>query len=291
MAVHPSPEEPGSSKEPGARRRSRAARRSGVADERRPRRAAPAGPPPPVRQRYWWQEILAVFVGYQIYDWTRGASPAHPGLAERNGRAIWRAEQWLHINPERALNHAVDKVPMLAALSGYYYLALNFTVPIGLMVWLYLCRPAQYGQLRWTLATLTAYSLVSFWFIPVSPPRFVVHGTIDTVATANLIGASFNNAVSAHANFYAAMPSLHVAWAGWCTLAAAMTIQRAWIRGIFWAYPVLTTLDIMVTANHFIADAIGGAIVLFAGWGTVILAPRLRRRAQRPQDPVSIRKQ
>lgn len=157
-------------------------------------------------RRRWWTEVLIVLVGYQIYEWTRGVAPAHPGEAHRNGLAIWRAEQWLHLSPEPWMNHALEAVRPLAVLAGYYYLSLNFFVPIGMLVWLYLRRPDDYGPLRWVLGTVTMISLACFWLLPVSPPRFVVGRLVDTVATSHLIGAAYQGEIAPHANLYAAMP-------------------------------------------------------------------------------------
>jgi hypothetical protein len=97
--------------------------------------------------------------------------------------------------------------------------------------------------------------------------------------------------VAPHANLYAAMPSLHIAWAGWCTVAALATCRRVWVRVVFCAYPVVTTLDILVTANHYVLDALAGAATLGASCGVVALASwmRARRRVWMP-NPVSIRK-
>lgn len=243
-------------------------------------------------RRHWWVEVLVVLAGYQIYEWTRGGAPNHPGAARRNGLVLWHAEQWLHLDPEPWLNHALERVPPLAALAGYYYLALNFFVPIGLLFWLYRRRPRDYGPLRWVLAVLTMSSLACFWLLPVAPPRFVVGGLVDTVATSHLIGAAYQGEIAPHANLYAAMPSLHVAWAGWCTVVVLRTCARLWVRALFCAYPVLTTLDILATANHYLLDAIGGALLLGAACGVVVLVVRWQaaRSGTPPGVPVSIRK-
>lgn len=243
-------------------------------------------------RRHWWIEVLTVLVGYQIYQWTRGVAPHHPGEAKSNGLAIWHAEQWLHLDPEPWLNHTLETVRPLAVVAGYYYLALNFFVPIGLLIWLYRRRPVEYGPLRWMLGIMTMVSLVCFWLVPVSPPRFVVAGMTDTVATSHLIGAAYQGEIAPHANLYAAMPSLHVAWASWCALVALRACRRLWVRALFCAYPVVTTVDILATANHYLADAVGGAVVLGMAYGLVALAPRATapRLAPVRRGPVSIRK-
>ncbi|HEX5496043.1 MAG TPA: phosphatase PAP2 family protein [Mycobacteriales bacterium] len=317
MTVRPLPEEPQARREVKASRRADTSGRKRAGQDRPTRPIRLARPTPALRQtrrtrlarqaarnrqvgptrltrlrRHWWIEVLIVLAGYQIYEWTRGVAPNHPGMARRNGLAIWHAEQWLHLDPEPWLNHALEAVPPLAALAGYYYLALNFFVPIGLLIWLYLRRPADYGPLRWVLGVVTMSSLVCFWLLPVSPPRFVVTGMMDTVATSHLIGAAYQGEIAPHANLYAAMPSLHVAWAGWCAVVALRACRRAWVRAVFCAYPALTTVDILATSNHYLADALGGALLLGLACGTVALVALVRapRSGTPPPDPVSIRK-
>ena len=75
-------------------------------------------------------------------------------------------------------------------------------------------------------------------------------------------------------NQYAAMPSLHIAWAIWCTVALYPVLRRRWARALIVTYPIATMFAIVVTANHFWLDAVGGVIALGAG---LKVAPRLTR--------------
>ena len=72
-------------------------------------------------------------------------------------------------------------------------------------------------------------------------------------------------------NQYAAMPSLHIGWATWSAIALWPLLHRWWLRAAVLAYPLVTLLVIIVTANHYWLDAVGG-LVIFAvgaivGWG------------------------
>ena len=66
-------------------------------------------------------------------------------------------------------------------------------------------------------------------------------------------------------NQYAAMPSLHIGWALWCTVALLPMLRSRWARFSIGAYPILTLFSILVTANHFWIDAIGGVLALLVG--------------------------
>ncbi|MFD1276577.1 phosphatase PAP2 family protein [Streptomyces kaempferi] len=53
-----------------------------------------------------------------------------------------------------------------------------------------------------------------------------------------------------------AMPSLHVGWALWSGWFLFRHARRKTLRGFGLAYPALTTLVVIATGNHYLADAI-----------------------------------
>ena len=65
-------------------------------------------------------------------------------------------------------------------------------------------------------------------------------------------------------NQYAAMPSLHCAWAMWCVLVMWPQLKSNWSRALLILYPIATVYCIVVTANHYFLDAVGGFITLGA---------------------------
>ena len=66
--------------------------------------------------------------------------------------------------------------------------------------------------------------------------------------------------MSALFNPYAAVPSMHVAFALMIGWPLARLSRHAAVRVMWALYPFLMTFVIVVTANHFIADALLGAI-------------------------------
>jgi membrane-associated phospholipid phosphatase len=75
-------------------------------------------------------------------------------------------------------------------------------------------------------------------------------------------------------NQFAAMPSVHCAWALWCAIALAPRLKRRWARIAAALYPALTVMVIVLTANHYLLDAVGGFFVLGLGW---VIAHRFTR--------------
>jgi hypothetical protein len=47
------------------------------------------------------------------------------------------------------------------------------------------------------------------------------------------------------------MPSLHVAWAVWCAVALYPVVRQRALRVLVAAYPVMTTLVVVATGNHY----------------------------------------
>ncbi len=58
----------------------------------------------------------------------------------------------------------------------------------------------------------------------------------------------------------------------WCGIAIFMCARRTWVRVLGLCYPVGTLLVIIGTANHFILDAVGGALTLALGFGVQYVA-------------------
>src|SRR6185295_15220805 len=71
-----------------------------------------------------------------------------------------------------------------------------------------------------------------------------------------------------------------VAWAAWCAAALVAATRGRW-RHLAWLYPAATTLDVLATANHFLADAAAGLAVTALG----LLAARAATRPDAGPGP------
>jgi membrane-associated phospholipid phosphatase len=90
----------------------------------------------------------------------------------------------------------------------------------------------------------------------------MLDGFTDVVASTHAFGSWHTGALASSANQLAAMPSLHMAWAGWCTIALWRMSGRRSIRVVAVLYPCLTGLAVLCTGNHFLLDIVGGLLVL-----------------------------
>ncbi|WP_431047794.1 bifunctional glycosyltransferase 87/phosphatase PAP2 family protein [Streptomyces sp. P1-3] len=212
-------------------------------------------------------ELMLIRVGYFVYSYIRAHAPDERSLAEGHGRQILDLEGWLHIDIEHWFNHIVADTPWLKDSMGFYYSSLHFFVPITLLAWLYLTRPAAYRWARTPLALTTLLALLGFWLYPLAPPRLMPGlGYVDTAHGPQDLENPDFGALTKLSNQYAAMPSLHVGWSLWCGVIIALVAPKLWIKILGLMYPVLTTAVIVGTANHYVLDAVGGAVVVAAGF-------------------------
>jgi hypothetical protein len=225
-------------------------------------------------------EAATVGAGYAGYSLIRLALSAGHHAAFTHAVQVWRAERHLHLNFEPFLNHIAAAHPPVAEFIGYYYGLLHFIVTPLILLWLYLRRPAAFPRLRSALFLTTTAANIVFWTWPLAPPRFTVPGATDILAAQDILGAAHPHGATSLVNLYAAMPSLHVAWAAWCA-AAVVCASRARCRHLAWLYPCATTFVVLASANHFVLDALGGLAVAGLGLLTASWPVRRPRRPDR----------
>ena len=73
------------------------------------------------------------------------------------------------------------------------------------------------------------------------------------------------------------MPSLHMAWAAWCTLVVWRMYRSMWLRGLALLYPCMTVLAVLATGNHYVLDVLAGLATLALAMLIVAIVPRKTR--------------
>ncbi|MCX5014138.1 phosphatase PAP2 family protein [Streptomyces sp. NBC_00555] len=229
-------------------------------------------------------ELLLIRVGYSLYSHIRAAAPTSRDLAEGNGNQILGIERALGIDIEHAVNHAVVDTPWLEAFFNFYYTSFHFVVPLTILAVLYWRRPGDYRWARASLGLATVLALIGFWLYPLAPPRLMPGlGYIDTVHGPQDLANPSYGAMTAISNQYAAMPSLHFGWSLWCGIVIVVLAPKGWQKLLGALHPLITVCAIVATANHWVLDAVGGAVVVSAGFGLVyVLSGPRRLRAHLP---------
>jgi PAP2 superfamily len=214
----------------------------------------------PTRSR-WWVELLAIGWLLFLYDAVNNLAPLRLSVALGNARGILHVERVLHIDPELSLDRWLAAHHTLGAILADYYDNAHFIVTLGVLGWLWWRRADVYRPLRNSLVLVNVIGFVVFWLLPVAPPR-MLDGFTDIVASTHAFGSWHTGALASAANQLAAMPSLHMAWAGWCTVALWRASERRLVRVLAVAYPCLTAFAVLATGNHFLLDIVGGLAVL-----------------------------
>ncbi|HEY8525354.1 MAG TPA: phosphatase PAP2 family protein [Acidimicrobiales bacterium] len=275
--------------------------------------ATPDAPDPARRRSglRWWREILYIVLIYIAYTLVRNqfgsgaGTEVDPGPAFNHAKAIIQLERNLGLYFERSLHQWYLDLPGhgLIRFWNVYYGLFHFVVAAGALIWLYVAAPARYRLWRNTLAITTLLALIGFAAFSLMPPRLLDdpgkyggcqvyageevletvdeagdppcdrYGYVDTVAVYGGWASFGSEEMESVSNQYAAMPSMHIGWSMWCALVMVPLVRRRWLKVLVGAYPVFTLFDIILTANHYWIDGIGGLLCLGTGfllarWGT-----------------------
>ena len=230
------------------------------------------------RRGSWRAEALGAVAVYGIYEIGRGLFAGDAPGAIRHARDIAAVERSVHLFVERDLQRWAHSIGGVLGLFGALYLTLHLTVTGGYLLWLYRHRPNAYAMMRATLLVATLISLVIFALYPTAPPRVAVVGVSDTIS-----GVHFNlnhGLVSSLYNPFAAMPSMHFGYALIVGASLARQAGRLLTPLVGLLYPALVLLIILTTGNHFLFDAIAGAVVV--GVAALIARPLTQAKGATP---------
>ena len=226
----------------------------------------------------WWSEVLLLGALYGLYSMVRNSVGDVSAVAFRNASEILHLEDAWHLAVERGLNDWVQGSGVLAAAVALHYATLHFVVTPAVLVWLYRRRRAEYRVVSGALMATTAMALLGFYLVPTAPPRLLPSERFVDVMSQTASwgwwpssGAPASEAIS---NQFAAMPSLHCAWALWCGIVLAVMVRRTWVRVVGVLYPLSTFFVVMGSGNHYLLDVVAGVALLLVVGGAVVLGGR-----------------
>lgn len=215
----------------------------------------------------------AAYLGYSVI---RGLAEVHTTTAFDHTREVIQLERALHIFVEPSVQAWAMGSHALIDIADWLYVNAQSTVTIAALIYIYLRHNRSFYTVRNMLMISMVIALIGYAVFPTAPPRFMPEwGFVDTVTS--LAGGHVGResaSMTAFFNPYAAVPSMHVAFAvmiGWrlTGLVKARVLKVAWAL-----YPFLIAFVIIATANHFIFDALLG--MLTAGV-SALAAHRLSR--------------
>lgn len=211
----------------------------------------------PVRRPHVVGELVVIVCLVKVYDLIRSLAAQRSPAAARHGEQILSAERLVHLDVEGAANHWLGHHALLGWVAVYWYQFAHIGVTLAVLAWCYIARPVLYRPLRNALVITNVVGMAVFFTLPVMPPRLLPHtGYLDSVAVAGF-GTEHSGPVPA--DQYAAMPSLHVAWAVWTAATAVAVLRGHRWRVLCFLYPLGTSVIVVATANHYVLDVLVGA--------------------------------
>jgi hypothetical protein len=220
---------------------------------------------------------LALFAGaYYLYRLVRGLVDGQATIAFENARTLVDVERTLGLFFEPGLQAWAQGEEWLVTGANWMYVNSHFVITTTFLIWLYVFRNRSYYYVRNMFLIAMGLALVGYLAFPTAPPRYMPEwGFTDTVAS--FVGPQAEQNANVLYNPFAAVPSMHVAFALMIGIPAMRIVQNP-VGKVLWAfYPAVVTFVVVVTANHFWLDAALGALVAgISAWGASYALGRAR---------------
>lgn len=221
------------------------------------------------------KELSVAFLAALAYFAVRGLTEGSTEDALRNASRIEDLQRWLGIMIEPELQDLITHSTFLVNVVNWIYIWAHWPLIAVVAAWLILRHPDQYRLTRNAFLISGGLGLIVFATFPVAPPRLTDLDVVDTV-TENSRAYRFLQP-PAFTNQYAALPSLHFGWNLLIGIAIYRVAGNAWLRTFAVLIPVAMGIAVVLTANHYILDAVAGGLFAMAG---LLLAHWLRWRTQ-----------
>lgn len=221
--------------------------------------------------------LIMLWIAYAI---VRNITAGDLAAATDNALAIIDIQHTLGLPSEAALQRLLLGRKWILRSANIYYLGGHFPITVSFLAWVWRNHRSRFTRVRNALIATTSAGLVIHVIYPLKPPR-MMNGFVDTAA---LLGPDpYELGISVGANQLAAMPSLHVGWALLIAI-GAIWIGTSKMKWLALAHPVLTLAVVVLTANHYWADAIAAALIVIAAWRSNPTRPALAVNVHAPEE-------
>jgi hypothetical protein len=222
-----------------------------------------------------WKREVAIGLGfYAVYLLVRNLALSGDGRARavRNAERVVAVERRLGIHVEPALQRRV--LPHRGVIAGLNlaYATLNVGLTVGWLMRLFRQRHPEYHRLRRAVLLAGLGAQPIFLFFPVAPPRKLDH-LVDTIAEVSGVDLD-SGPIARLYHPLAALPSIHVTIAVVTAAGIRQTSGARTVKALAPLYPPLVAAVVLLTANHYVVDAV-------SGWGLGRLALRAADEPER----------
>lgn len=221
---------------------------------------------------------LGLFVLADIcYETVRGVAEGQKAVAFANGREIIDFERSTGTFFEPGFQAWQLGERWLIDIANFMYMNSHFVITTAFLVWLYIKRNDSFYFVRNMFMVAMGLALVGYALYPTAPPRlFAELGFVDTITDFSHVNHD-SALVKIFVNPYAAVPSMHMAFALMISVPGLMLSRHLWAKAFWAAYPLIVLWVVVVTANHYWVDAAIGALVAAVA---ALVAQRLLARAR-----------
>jgi PAP2 superfamily len=227
-----------------------------------------------------WRRQLALFgAAYIFYNVARWIFAGNLVPAREHARWIVELERSAGVAIEGSVQGALDSGAASWLLSNVY-LAAQFVVVPGALIWFYRRSPQVYRGPRNTLLATWVIAVPIFAFFPVAPPRLAHIGIVDTVSEQ--AGVALTGRSTIFYNQLAAVPSLHVGFAVAVGVAFAVVLRSRWAKALALLWGPIVSLSVVATGNHYFFDIAAGLFVTGLGFAVGRLPVRVSGRGPEP---------
>lgn len=222
---------------------------------------------------------VLILVGVDLaYTAVRGIADGERAVAMANGQRVMDFQASFGTFVEPDIQAFFLPAQWVIDIANQLYLNAQFSVALAFLLWLYFFRNESYNFVRNMFVVSMGLALVGYTLYPTAPPRmFPEYGFVDTI---NMFSDVNHDSALAQAfiNPYAAIPSMHCAFALMIGGTGALVCRHWWSRAFWACWPVLILWVVVVTGNHYWIDAV-------LGWGVAITAAVVAQRLLAPARP------
>lgn len=218
-------------------------------------------------------DLLLLAIAFMFYSIVRMGSNGRQIEATYNAVDLWKLERALNIAQESSSQQLILQSTFTIQVFNTIYTYGHFWLIGVAALWLFFWHRDTYTLFRNAFFFSGAIALLCFNLFPLAPPR-LLPGEYGAVDTLRLFSSVNYEASGNFVNEYAAIPSLHVAWNLLISLAIASVVKNRAVQVWAAAMPLIMSVTVVLTGNHWILDAVAGYIVGMIGLGLALLARR-----------------
>ena len=203
-------------------------------------------------------------LAYSCYQIVRGVADGKTAVAFQNAHTIVDVEKATGTFFEPGLQQSMLNYRWVFDIVNHSYINTHFVLTATFLIWLYVYRNSAFYFVRNMFLFAMGLALVGYVLYPTAPPRlYPEFGFVDTISAVAHVNHD-SALVSVFVNPYAAVPSMHCAFALMIGIPGALLARSRPAKVLWSIYPLFVFFVVVVTANHYWLDGAAGAAVAVA---------------------------